>query len=319
MPFETGPTAYLGFPGGAYTVNLAQRTIHTLFTAAEGQTVLWTIPWKDKEHQLSLVFVGADNSVHIVDQTGSPIFSAPRAYDVDHYGTLRVGRLDKPQRFVIWYEPSWHLKAAAIKAMPSYLVEYDAAGREIARRTVPHRPLIEPAPAQALLGLITPMAEAALLFRATDELFFRAEGNGGEEVRLLPFLLLEMTQYFIPGAGLDKAAGDGPVFAFKALILLSALVCALLCFLLARRHTFSLTRCLIWSLCGLLFGPVGVLLMLALQEWPARIACTNCDKPRVVNRDTCEHCGAPHARPVPDGTEIFEPMAAPTYAARAGR
>jgi hypothetical protein len=55
-----------------------------------------------------------------------------------------------------------------------------------------------------------------------------------------------------------------------------------------------------------MFGWVGLVLMLALQEWPARIACPKCRKLRVVTRDTCEHCSAAHTLPAPDGTEIFE-------------
>jgi hypothetical protein len=55
------------------------------------------------------------------------------------------------------------------------------------------------------------------------------------------------------------------------------------------------------------FGPTGLLLMLALQEWPARITCHSCNKPRLVTSACCEHCAAPHAAPGPDGTEIFEP------------
>jgi hypothetical protein len=77
--------------------------------------------------------------------------------------------------------------------------------------------------------------------------------------------------------------------------------------------------CLGWSLCGLLFGWAGLVLLLALQEWPARVACPKCHKPRVVARDTCEHCGAPHAAPAPDGTEIFEEVGAAPHAALAGR
>ena len=50
--------------------------------------------------------------------------------------------------------------------------------------------------------------------------------------------------------------------------------------------------------------------MLALLDWPAQVACPKCRKLRVVTRDTCEHCGAPHAAPAPDGTEIFESVAA---------
>jgi hypothetical protein len=62
-------------------------------------------------------------------------------------------------------------------------------------------------------------------------------------------------------------------------------------------------------MCGFLLGWVGVVLMLALQEWPARIECPKCHKARVVTRDQCEHCGASHSRPAEDGTEIFESAA----------
>jgi hypothetical protein len=318
MPFATGSPAYLSFPGGAYTVDFARRTLQTLFTPAQGQTVLWAIRWKDEKHQSALAFVGTDRSVHIVNETGTPIFSAPRAYDLENHGTLRVGRLENPHRFVVWYEPSWHLRTEAVKTMSSYLVEYDAAGREMARRTLPHRPLIKASYTHALLGLITPMAEAAALVSATESLGYPAGLTRGEEVRLLPFFLEELTQYFIPGAGLDRTAEDGSFFVFEALILLSGVVCALTCFLLARCYVFSRARCIGWSLCGLLFGPAGVLLMLALQEWPARIACPGCRKPRVVTRAACEHCGAAHAPPAADGTEIFEPTAATPHSALAG-
>jgi hypothetical protein len=309
LPFETGPTPYLSFPGGVYTVDYARRTIQKRFSPAEDQTVLWTIRWKDEKHKLSLAFVGTDKSVHAVDETGKAIFSAPLAYDVEKYGNLRFGRLDNPERFVIWYEPSWQLRTEAVKTMPSYLVEYDASGGEIARRTLPHRPLIEPSSFQEALGLATPAAEAAVLVEATENFSSKAGTNAGDEVNLLAFHLEEITQYFIPGAGLDRAAGDGADFAFKAWILLSALPCALVCFLITRRHAFSHTHSISWALAGFFFGWVGLLLMFALQEWPARTACPKCHRLRVVTRNTCEHCGAPHAAPAADGTEIFTPTA----------
>jgi hypothetical protein len=127
------------------------------------------------------------------------------------------------------------------------------------------------------------------------------------------------TQLFIPGAGPDMAATGGVVVAYRALILLSALACAALCFLLARRHAFARAGCVGWGLCGLLFGPAGLLLMLAVQPWPARVTCPACRRPRVVTRDTCERCGAAQALPAPDGTEIFEPDDATPHVALAGR
>jgi hypothetical protein len=59
--------------------------------------------------------------------------------------------------------------------------------------------------------------------------------------------------------------------------------------------------------------------MLAVQQWPARVTCPACRRPRVVTRDTCEHCGAAQALPAPDGTEIFEPDEATPHVALAGR
>jgi hypothetical protein len=319
LPFEVGPAAYLSFPGGVYTVDFARRAIRNLYIPAEGQVVLSAIRWKDEKQQPSLVFVFTDKSVHLVDEEGSPVFTVPLAYDPEQYGTLRIGRLADPERFVIWYEPSWHLPAAAIKTMPSYLVEYDPTGREIARRAVPHRPLIGPSSAQVLLGLVTPMAEAAILVGATGDLCSGNGWNGGEEVRLLPFALAEIAQYFIPGVGLDRAKEDSPVFAFRGVILLAAVVCALICYQLARRYAFSRAACIVWALGGLLFGLVGLLLMLSIQEWAARIPCPSCRQPRRVDRDHCEHCGAEHAPPTPDGTEIFEEIAATPHAALVGR
>ena len=109
----------------------------------------------------------------------------------------------------------------------------------------------------------------------------------------------------------------GLIPGYIALILLSAAASALGCFVLARRHAFSHARCISWALVGFLFGWVGLVLMLVLREWPARIVCPKCGKLRVVTRDTCEHCGATHAVPTPDGTEIFESAATPQVAVTA--
>jgi hypothetical protein len=219
---------------------------------------------------------------------------------------------------VVWYEPSWYLEYNAGKNLPSYLIEYDGRGREVARRTVPPKPLPSPSYVQALFGLGASMAEVTVLDRATDYLFYRARLNGGLIIWPLLNDLVWKTEYWLPGAGGELAMEGGRVLAFRALFLLSALACALICFILARCHAFPSARCIGWALLGFFFGWVGLLLMLALQEWPARIACPKCRKLRVVTRDTCEHCGATHAVPEPDGTEILEPTIAAPHAALVG-
>jgi hypothetical protein len=133
-----------------------------------------------------------------------------------------------------------------------------------------------------------------------------ARQRDGMEITLALGFLVGTTQLFVPGILCDPHAHLGLVCSFAALMLLAAVVCGLACFLLPRRYAFSRARRIGWALCGLLFGPTGLLLMIALLDWPALITCPKCRKLRVATRQHCEHCGAAHALPEPDGTEIFE-------------
>lgn len=318
--WEAFPPEFLTFPGGVYTVDFSRRTIRTLFTPAAGETVAWARWWKDRREKRSLAVVSTDQSVHLLTEAGSPVVSAPRAYDRERYGLRSVGRLENPERYVVWYGPSRWLEPEERKAMPHHLLEYDAAGRELARRTVPSAPEpVEPSYAQALFGLATPLTEFAVFVGTTRYLFSEARSTGGMETWVLLELLDEWTWYFIPGGGRLVPTRSGLLAGFTALTLLAAAVCALVCFLLARRYAFSRARCVGWALGGFLFGWVGLLLMVALQEWPARVRCPSCGRPRRVDRDRCEHCGAAHASPALDGTEVFEEDVASPQAALAGR
>jgi hypothetical protein len=193
--------------------------------------------------------------------------------------------------------------------MPSHLLEYDAAGRELARRTLPPLATAQPSRAQALFGLATPPLEAAVLVGTVRRLRSETRSAGGRETSVLGEILETWIAQFIPEAVYRADTRSGLLFGFTALSLVSAVVCALVCFLLGRRYAFARARRLGWALCGFGFGWVGLLLMLSLQEWPARIRCPSCRRLRRVDRDFCEHCGAAHAVPAPDGTEIFEETA----------
>jgi hypothetical protein len=312
---------FLPFSEGVYAVDFKQRTLQPLFTPAQGQTVVSAALRSDDQKLPStvplanggsggLTFVLTDDAVRGVDRAGAPVFSAPLAYDSKNY-YLQTGWLENG-RFVVWYHPiaNWESTPIGVgkitilvlsnfafqylpalwdqsECKPSYLVEYEVGGegiKELKRREVPPGPVAEPAQGQALYGLVTPPAGVVLYSGAY--------------------------QYYVsPAGGWTVGLESGVARGFVALMLLSAAVCALMCFLLARRYSFFRARSVGWSLCGLLWGPAGLLLMLALQDWPARITCPGCRKLRLVTRDTCEHCGAAHAAPAPDGTEIFEEAA----------
>jgi hypothetical protein len=156
----------------------------------------------------------------------------------------------------------------------------------------------------ALLGLVTPMTEAGMLVETNR--YLRSEERATGERWILLMFFEDWVPDMIPGVERGWAERRGLVPAYVTLMLLSAAASTLACFLLARRYAFSRSRCAGWALCGVLFGVVGVLLMLCLHQWPARTRCPSCGRERRVDRDLCEHCGAPHAPPATDGTEIFE-------------
>src|SRR5262249_17277097 len=125
------------------------------------------------------------------------------------------------------------------ETMPSHLLEYDAAGHEIARRTLPPRPHVGQSPARALFGLATPPAEVTTLVGTTRSLRAEARRTYGMEVWVLGELLEMWIVHFIPAAVYSLNTTSGLLFGFAALTLVSAAVCAVVCFLLGRRYAFS--------------------------------------------------------------------------------
>jgi hypothetical protein len=317
--WDTRRTEYLTFSDGVYAVDFARRKIRSFFAPPAGETVTFADWWDDElDRQRRLVGVGTEQSFYLMRGEGAPVVSVPRVYRDKPGGIVYLGLLESPERYLVWYQ-SWKslLEPDELRSTPTYLLEYDTTGHELAhRKSVPPPPFVVASYAEALFGLITPMTEAASLVGACKYLREEARSNGSTRK---PVLLssLETSRYYIPGTSRFKSTPGGLIPGYVGMILLSATACALGCLLLARRHAFSRARCAGWALCGFFFGWVGLLLMLAVQEWPARIPCPKCRKPRVATRDTCEHCGAAHAAPAPDGTEIFESAATVPHVALA--
>jgi hypothetical protein len=314
----------LAFPTGAYTIDFHKGTVRKVFVPPGGERIRWASKQSEKLENWQMWFVGTDRAIHFLDQSGKELLAVPLAYGPATDEVNLVGRLVKPDRYWAWYYPQWHQPLAAQAASPeAKVVVYDAAGRECQpRQESPPRPgvtritpvnysdmLVEPSSFQAFAGLATSPVEAATLVGTTSYLESETRRNPVE----VPLLLQDLwftTQAYIPGVRWNVQAHPGLARSFAALMLLASVGSAFVCIMLPRRHTWSLARRVGWGCGGLLFGPTGLLLMIALLEWPAQVACPKCHKVRAVTRDTCEHCGAAHATPVADGTEVIEPSTA---------
>jgi hypothetical protein len=308
---------YLAFPQGVYRLDFGSRSVYTLFVAAEGQAVLWAGRWEDEQQKAALAFVGTDTSIEVIEETGRHMASLPLAYDVASWHVQGVGRLENPRRYWVWFEPNWYLPPDSFQTLTGHLVEYSDAGRELARQTVPMRPSgtplcdprmlkFEPTSFISLCGLVTAPAEFVLLSGFKQYLVSDVRRHDGREMWPATSFFFFATQFFLPNVGYLPRTPPEQTWGFGGLMVVAALLSGLTCFLLCRRYALAPAVCVSWACCGLLFGPLGFLLLLAVQQWPARLACPKCRAPRVVTLETCEHCGAAQAVPDPDDTEIFE-------------
>jgi hypothetical protein len=303
--WEAFPVPYLAFPRTVYAIDFARRQVRTLFTAAEGEMIACAGRWKDPREKEFLTFVTTDRAVHFFTEAGAPVVSLPRACDDERFVLRQIVRLEEPRRYLLCYGLPWGYEAAAGEATTQYL-EYDSSGREMARWAPLAGPPVEPPTARALFGLVTPVMEVAALVGSLR--YMRSEARASDD--LGRWVLLDLSEEwvpeFIPGAERRAGTNRDLIPAYAALVLLSSAVSAAACFLLARRYAFSRARRAGWALGGLFFGWAGLVTMLVIQEWPARVRCPSCVRLRRVDLDRCEHCGAAHAVPAPDGTEIFE-------------
>ncbi|NBV23620.1 MAG: hypothetical protein EBS05_17085 [Proteobacteria bacterium] len=108
-----------------------------------------------------------------------------------------------------------------------------------------------------------------------------------------------------------------PIWSWKELYriwnllrIVPAILCACVGWWLGRRNQFSRKAQVVWALHHLLFGLPGLLAFLTVHDWPVKVACPACKKPRAVDRNQCESCGADFAPPAKTGTEIFAPLSA---------
>jgi hypothetical protein len=134
----------------------------------------------------------------------------------------------------------------------------------------------------------------------------------------VPRLEERLSCFVMPPALLSALpAGDAWTWGTRIpreLLLLSWAGAVLLCLpvglWLGRRYHFSIAAQAGWAVFLLAFGVPGLLAFLSVQEWPAREACPNCKRLRLVDRPQCHRCGADWAPPEKTGTEVFAPLEA---------
>ncbi|MCA9027325.1 MAG: hypothetical protein KDA86_19100 [Planctomycetaceae bacterium] len=326
-PIRTNPD-YLVFPGGVYSVDFQQRRLLTIFTPEAGEIVHGARDWRDDLQGTTLsidresiqgvetyrrsdtedpgqIVVGTNRAIYLLDQQGNRELVFPVKHDTRQY-MMSLNRFEAPDRYAVHYSPSYFLGMISRQTMESHVIEYSNDGHELSDTTLPALPWQRGISYQPWFGGLTSPAEAAVFFVSTKDFLFRTRFSRQHIGSKFQYTFLEQLYRILPW-GLDLSGGlsNSRLRLYVLGLAINALLGAVICFWLSRRFGITGMPMMLWLVCGLLFGLVGGLMMACIHEWPARISCPKCNKRRLVTRENCEHCGAPHAAPPTDGTEVF--------------
>lgn len=275
----------LQFPHNVFLFNPDQRTLTRLWAAAGGEQAQGSgfLTLMETSAVLQPVVVAADNQLHVFSGAGRPLFTTPRSLAAQPYSCVQAAISPRLDRFFFWCSVNGF---GAQSWAASKIVTFSPSGCVLQAVALPA--LQSPPPYQ------TPSAAGLLVPPAAD-----AAGLG---VMLHGRWFGDAPQRKIR----NPLAQD---VGLRGLLLLSALmglVSAVLAWLISRRLGDGRRGQVAWALGVFWLGSYGILLLLALRAWPARVPCPHCGRERVVDREACEHCGALFARPQRDGTEIFD-------------
>jgi hypothetical protein len=287
----------IAFSQAVYRVDLPTQRVHTLYQAPSGQEVLSAAYFRSGTDPAAVsgLAIATRQEILFLEPDGTLRFKVRHPCDIERYGRVQVAATAGGEQTFAWYSPTADWQTVHGWVLPDFLIALAADGSEIRRYALPvttPAPPGGPAWRQALSAVAIPV----LAVIGVHGVAALTSGRGWPPNTLPPGFMAEGS----PGEWISALCAN--VIAPLGL----AAICAVLCLLLARRYVFGKGACIGWTIGGLLLGFMGVLVLLALRDWPAREACPVCGKMRVVDRDKCEHCGAPFPASVPDGTEIFE-------------
>jgi hypothetical protein len=285
----------LAFPSAVYRVDLHERGIRKVFSASPGEIVLGAVTSGDSAAMAAygprakFAVIATNTSVYVQAADGTSEVSAARDADSVRGGTLTVSRavLAPGSPTFLWYSAS---DRPFINGEPGtaagHITAFADGNKVVAQVSIPR----DTAPA-----VVEKISAGALLSAAAIPVTWR----------LTPRALRLYRRF----AG-SPVAGPRPwqrsdTVDWSVSVIASLLVAGL-ALMLGGLFAFEQKRRMLWAVIGFVLGPLGVLLMLSLVDWPVREACPSCARERVVTRARCEHCDAPFLPPPVDGTEIFE-------------
>jgi hypothetical protein len=293
-PYSWTYAGVLADANAVYRLDFFTQEVERLFTPGDNGRILGAAVVLNgsatENRRIAIAMVTRDHlEVHALN--GALLFSLAQPFSLEKCGEINVGAPDE-DHYLLWYRPSWTAQALARWTLLGHVLEISADGRELKRTELPPLNVANPeAWYKGLWAALVPLAAAFVEVAWAGLLTALGDIQGAVILADLRRELTTSTPAFLAAS-------------FSALAT-SIVLCTALARLIARRYAFPRQSRNWWALLTVLGGPAGLLLLLALREWPAREACPACGQKRVVDRDHCEHCGAAFPVPSMDGTEIL--------------
>jgi hypothetical protein len=268
--FTQGGRHVLAFDSIVYWIELEQRRVRPVFTPASDNPIFSAAELGPPADPI--IVLATRRSIHVLHPSGEKMFSAPLQLDPDIY-FFQAALLPGSSHLVLQGLPM-----PGHQDLGRVVLEFATDGK-LVRRTDPPR-LPEPR---------GPKLHETAMFGA-----------------IFPPAARPMVPTWILDDVLDVRSTAFPR-VFEGFMIVSAICCAGLSLLIARRCRFGAVKAAGWAVASLLLGPAGVVVMLGINEWPARESCAACGQSRLASRRHCTACSAAPAPPAFDGREIFEP------------
>ncbi len=286
----------LAFPSAVYRLDLRQRGIRKVFTPSARETVLGAATSGDSTAAMAVYgprakfdAIATNTSVHVQAPDGTAELSVARDSGDSASATVTVSRalLAAGTPTFFWYSSSYRPFIQGEPRTPAgHVKAFNDENKLVAQVAIP-RDTEPEAESRVTAEDVFSAATVSVTWRFARRVYYAYRRPSG-----------------FPAAGQRKwQQSDVVDWSVSAM---TSLLAAALTFGLGGIFAFDRNRRLLWGALGFVLGPLGVLLMLSLIDWPVREPCPSCGKKRVVTRARCEHCDAPFSPPALDGTEIFE-------------
>jgi ABC-type transport system involved in multi-copper enzyme maturation permease subunit len=278
----------LQFKDYIYYIDIANTRIFPVYQTKPGETIKGACMIQNQgeiEGVRPTIAVAINDTIRFYSLRGALIFETPLELLGNETSRTSLSILSNGSRYFLYYE---HYARSDGQRL-FRITELSPQGKMLARHELPPLPYSRPSTPPWQNGLPGLAIPSSLLAAFLSCIYI---GNA----RGIPFAV----------EAWDSFSEDSTMWFVCLYCLIVALASASVALLVARRCVMSKSETWKWVLGVFALGIPGLLAMLALREWPARITCPSCRKQRIVTHELCEHCGVALPETPLDGTEIFD-------------